>query len=497
MAFFSYDKLRQTRGIQAKEVQERTQGTPENDTPDALLDAADRARTYETAARLPSEMATAEILENHKELFEGFLKKETELALSGDLKSGDLEKIAEARVEFLSRVAHAEQVRDMVTPELLNQLVISGFDDPNLGFKKLVDSVSPGVFLDIIRKQMVPLAVNNPERFQSLARSIERAALTESDEEHRGRKEKAAKILDKYNVHEKDAVGLSEILNDPDLTEEEKQEKLQDVVRRSKSVFGLAQKGIEMKAESMRAPLETLRLKHKEGAVAFEAYLDELNELEGTRIPELRRNADARNAAEGFEVDMDLVEAQIRAKELREILSTTERRQNKLAGRIKFTERVLKAFDGMSSKGGAERLADSLKDAQEVIKDIDAHMNEISGALRTVTDQDPKIRAEMLKALKGERDAADAVTLRNEKSPAGFLPQGAAYQRDFDRFVAGQRLEGAEETREKLVGLHRKDVSRRANEAYRDKNPKAGFLNMLFTLFGSDAPRATKSRTVK
>jgi hypothetical protein len=186
----------------------------------------DEARKTEEGGvevKTPTGPTLKEILANRENsrLFGELLseREETELAgnlLRGDLEIGDLRDLEGFRNEFVEILEQSKNLRESLTPENLREMIAHSSN-----LQEIYNLVGPKGIQEIMSRQLVSLAIRNPEEFKGL-----REILGRLDEERKNIKVRDKEIKDlckKYNVSEKELAKALRI--------EEEDERIKEIKR--------------------------------------------------------------------------------------------------------------------------------------------------------------------------------------------------------------------------------------------------------------------------
>lgn len=455
--------------------------TPIDDSPEEIGVAARGMRDFEARAKRPGEPDVQEIIqgENGKS-FKKFLHANN-FNIDQQLQEGDLLRLGQLRVEFLTAVHHAEYIKSFVTPEIVDDIITAGFNRDSESFKLLVDTVNKETLVKIVRDQMVDMAASDPARFEEFAKRIEAAALHKESREFVDTERHVRRTFDKYHVSDNRYLKLKEVLESDDLDEDEKTELLRKQVRSSKIrswgtlfaklPFGLAQMGID-------AYLKHLEEREDE----LSGQIDD--DLHAFRLLEQQE----RNAApDEPEEDKDA-----RAKRMRQLRKNIQTAKNLLW----VVRDITPTIERMSSKGGAEALREGIEKAGEAVDKLEEQMLVVGTTLHLAMESSGSVRESMRKVELGEvaREEPIARGSRKERernrSFTQMVPSDAEFQTRFDRYVAENRAAGKDTPREKLMAPFRAEERTRLSQEYARKKkhavPLFGFLaGLLFATPGA------------
>lgn len=399
---FSLENVRGTRAKNATDKAAEAAETPDLNNPDrvqATLDAMKASRLHkkiwEKGPTLPEILAD----QNQGPLFKEYLEKKHGVKLDSERAEGDLEKIANARVEFLERAQHVEQVRAMITPQMMQGIMDSGFINADASFKKLVNTVDAegsAVFLDIIHKQLLPLAYQDSDRFDALAKSIETIAVQKTgDVEKRGRQAEA--VLGKYKVKPTQFERIAERLANPDQTPED-QAATEEMVRaavRSSHLLGWVMKGADKKADQLDARVKELM----RDITKADTQIDERNQEYanfyhvGYLPVKARAEAHADDPAHESHAEEQQWDNFLRDYHTNtEAMKGERARMNKTAGQIQRWQPLL---EKATSRGGARKVNQAIPNAEALLKEVDEQMQQLGSVLKLSFDKSDLLRKEL------------------------------------------------------------------------------------------------------
>lgn len=399
--------------------------TPDPANPDrvqATLDAMKASRLHkkiwEKGPTLPEILAD----QNQGPLFKEYLYKKHGVQLDSERVENDLEKIATARVEFLERTEHVEQVKSMITPQMMQSIMQSAVIRQDVALQTLVRTVdaegSEAVFLDIIHKQLLPLAYKEPERFDDFAKSIEKIAVQKTGEvEKRGRQAEA--VLGKYKVKPAQYERIAERLSDPALQTDEAQadtfELIRQTVRSSRIFTGWfmknADRGLDTWEAKKRSLESTIAMRDDELRERA-AGLAEWNNITYDRL----KKEDEIHANEPEHASHQRLRAA--NEELRTFNNETKALRADRARRekqLEFAKRLVPILERLSSKKHAGRVKEAVPNAEALLKEVDEQMQELGSVLKLSFDQSGILRKELGDA---QKDAN-----RRRPAPAPIDPE--------------------------------------------------------------------------
>ncbi|MCS7200718.1 MAG: hypothetical protein NZ822_01030 [Patescibacteria group bacterium] len=100
--------------------------------------------------------------------------------LKRSLEEDDLKTLAEARIEFLKRLESAKSVKESITPQFIDELMLINED-----FRNLANLVGKEKVIDVLVGEMDRLAVEGKEEFQSIITSLNKIKEARQKAEYR------------------------------------------------------------------------------------------------------------------------------------------------------------------------------------------------------------------------------------------------------------------------------------------------------------------------
>lgn len=467
---------------------------PTGDTFEELNQSADDQIRYELLAKRPGEPDSQEIMQSDNgPAYRKFLLAKG-IDITQALPPDSLAALGQFRIEFLTAVHRAEHVKGFITPELVHDIISAGFSRNDPAFKLLVDTVNPETLVKIVQKHMIDFAASDPLGFRVFARNIEIGARHKQSPEYLETDKQVRKMFVKYGVDDGRYQKLLNAVRDPALDPDEKEALIRKQVRSSKAFIGWAQWGIDKGAEFLQKKLDDL----ENEIIRLEAQvrtLDQQINTANTDIARLRADAALVQDDETNPIHQQLQDAD----DLQDDRYETRRGAlksliKKRGARDLIEEKILPAAEWMSSKGGGERLEDTIEQADAAKQELDEAMVNLGTALRLGMDADPTIREAMRKVQNNEtpREIPGTTTykdeVRGERSFTNAFPSPAQHQTNYNRFVAEARLAGDQTPRDSraLQGKFRKQEARRLGKEYGAKQtrgvPLFGFMfSMIFS----------------